>query len=72
MILLLFIASASAADSNDADVISIDDTTNTVDEKLALDSSLDDAVSNDNKVLENEENGLLLDCNDGSLATGDD
>ena len=58
MILLVFVASASAADVNDTDVISIDDSANKVDEKLALDSNQDDVVSNDNDALENDDESL--------------
>ena len=65
MILLLFIASASAADSNDADVISIDDTANIVDEKLALDSQLElnDAEDDLKSIDENQviEDGFVED-----------
>ena len=39
LILLVFVSSASAADSNGTDVLSIDESTSTVNEKLALDSS---------------------------------
>ena len=59
LIFILFIASASAADVNETDVLSIDESTNMVNEKLALDSSLDNSASNDSNILENNVNELL-------------
>ena len=53
LVLLIFIGSASAAKDNETDVVSIDKSTNMVNEKLALDSSLDNAVSNDDNAVEN-------------------
>ena len=58
LVLLIFIGSASAAKDNETDVVSIDKSTNMVNEKLALDSSLDNAVSNDNNAVENNGNVL--------------
>ena len=72
LILLLFIGSASAADSNGTDVLSADKSTDTV-EKLALDSSLDNAASNDTNVLRNNGNDLLsMDNNVKSNELSDD
>ena len=59
LIFILFIASASAADVNETDVLSIDESTNMVNEKLALDSSLDNSASNGSNILENNVNELL-------------
>ena len=54
--LIVFITSASAVDANDADIASIDESTDIVNEKLALDSSSDTlSVSNDSNVLGNDE-----------------
>ena len=58
LVLLLFIGSASAAKVNETDIASIDKSTSMVNEKLALDSSLDNAVSND-KAVENNGNNQL-------------
>ena len=58
LVLLLFIGSASAAKVNETDIVSIDKSTSMVNEKLALDSSLDNAVSND-KAVENNGNNQL-------------
>ena len=66
LIFILFIASASAADVNETDVLSIDESTNIVNEKLALDSSLDNSASNDSNVLENNVNELLSVDNSGN------
>ena len=49
----------AAADVNEADVLSVDESTNMVDEKLALDSSIDNAASTDTNVLRNNGNDLL-------------
>ena len=65
LILFVFIASASAADSNGTDVLSVDESTSTVNEELALDYSSDNAESNDTNVLENDENNLLSSDNGG-------
>jgi hypothetical protein len=60
LILLVFVSSASAADSNGTDVLSIDESASTVNEELALDySSGISAESNDTNVIENDENNLL-------------
>ena len=72
LILLLFIGSASAADSNGTDVLSADKSTDTV-EKLALDTSSDNAVANDTNVLRNNGNDLLsMDNNVKSNELSDD
>ena len=55
MILLVFASSASAADANATDVLSVDESTSINNEKLALDYSLDNAASNDTNAVENEE-----------------
>ena len=55
LILLVFVSSASAADANGTEVLSVDESANTINEKLALDYSLDNAASNDTNVVENEE-----------------
>ena len=66
LIFILFIASASAADVNETDVLSIDESTNIVNENLALDSSLDNSASNDSNVLENNVNELFSVDNSGN------
>ena len=61
LILLLFVSSASAADTNETnDVLSVDESSNTINEKLALDYSLDNAVANDTNDVENNENILAI------------
>ena len=55
LILLVFVSSASAADANGTEVLSVDESANTINEKLALDYSLDNPASNDTNVVENEE-----------------
>ena len=56
LILLVFISSASAANTNaTSDVLSVDESVNLENNTLALDSSSNNAVSNDNKVVENNE-----------------
>ena len=65
LILLVFASSASAADTNGTDIISIDESTNN--EKLALDYSPDTSgESNDTNIIENNENNLLSADNDES------
>ena len=52
LILLLFVSVASAADANATDVLSVDKSVNLENNNtLALDSSSNNAVSNDNKVV---------------------
>ena len=69
LVLFQLICSVSVAKGNETEVLSIDESVNIVNEKLALDSSLDNAVSNDNNVIEkNNGNNLLsvINCeNDG-------
>ena len=66
-ILLVFVSSASAADTNGTDVLSVDESASINNEKLALDYSLDNAASNDTNVLKNNANNLLsADNNDGN------
>ena len=61
LILLVFVSSASAADSNATDVLSVDESVNLENNTLAL-----DAASSDNNVLENDngitnnENNLMM------------
>lgn len=56
----MFIGSASAADANETDVLAVDEPTNIIDEKLALDYSSEvSAVANDTNVIENSGNNLL-------------
>ena len=51
---------ASAADANETDVLAVDEPTNIIDEKLALDYSSEvSAVANDTNVIENSGNNLL-------------
>ena len=50
LILLLFVSSASAADTNETDVLSVDESVNLENNTLAL-----DAASNDNNAVENDE-----------------
>ena len=59
LILLVFASSASAADANATDVLSVDESASINNEKLALDYSLDNAASNDTNVLRNNGNDLL-------------
>ena len=69
MILLVFASSASAADVNATDVLSVDESSSTLNEKLALDYSLDNAVANDTNAVENDENILAMANNDVSNGT---
>ena len=56
LILLVFIGSASAVDTDGMDALSVDETADIVNEELALDSSSDISVdSNDINVLGNDE-----------------
>ena len=64
MILFVFVSSAGAADANTTDVLSVDESSNTINEKLALDYSLDNAVANDTNDVENNENILAMANND--------
>ncbi|MBR6023847.1 MAG: right-handed parallel beta-helix repeat-containing protein, partial [Methanobrevibacter sp.] len=67
LILLVFVSSASAAESNETDILSIDESASTVNENLALDYSPDmSGESNDTNVIENNENSLLSADNDES------
>ena len=59
LILLVFVSSASAADVNETDVLSVDESDNIVNEKLALDYKSDMSVSNDSNILENDNNEKL-------------
>ena len=69
LILLVFASSAGAADANATDVLSVDESTSNVNEKLALDYSLDNAVANDTNAVENDENILAMANNDVSNGT---
>ena len=60
LILLVFVSSASAADVNSTDVLSVDESTSTVNEKLALDYSQDTSESNDTNVIENDKEILQV------------
>ena len=55
MILFVFVSSAGAADANATDVLSVDESSNTINEKLALDYSSDNTVANDTNAVENDE-----------------
>ena len=69
LVLFQLICSVSVAKGYETDVIYIDESVNIVDEKFALDSSLDNVVFNDNNVIEkNNGNNLfsVIKCeNDG-------
>ena len=69
LILLVFASAAGAADANATDVLSVDESTSNVNEKLALDYSLDNAVANDTNAVENDENILAMANNDVSNGT---
>ena len=69
LILHVFASSAGAADANATDVLSVDESTSNVNEKLALDYSLDNAVANDTNAVENDENILAMANNDVSNGT---
>ena len=61
LVLLIFIGSASAAKDNETDVVSIDKSTNMVNEKLELDSSSNNVVeSNDNSKTLSEGNIIYV------------
>ncbi|MBR6024818.1 MAG: hypothetical protein IK044_07710 [Methanobrevibacter sp.] len=65
LILLLFVGSTSAADANETEVLSVDESVSMSDENLALDYSSDVSVeSNGSNVLEN-------DCDEGILQVPD-
>ena len=65
LILLLFVGSTSAADANETEVLSVDESVSMSDENLALDYSSDISVeSNGSNVLEN-------DCDEGILQVPD-
>ena len=71
LILLVFVSSASAADGNGTDILSIDESTSMVNEKLALDYSSDTSGEfNDSNVIENDEEILHVANSDDDVLRG--